>query len=135
MVIDLDCHGDLPDEWRHVPGIRDGRDVFAQLCEWASQPRPATYWTATPSGGWHLYFAASMDSEIRNSAGLIGPQIDVRASGGYVIGAGMVGGKPYQLVDDKPPAPLPGLARPDAQPHVRCPASDPPASAATCLPG
>jgi Bifunctional DNA primase/polymerase, N-terminal len=112
VVLDLDCHGELPGDWQ-LPGIRDGRDVLAQLCEWAGQPWPVTHWVATPSGGWHLYFTAPEGSEIRNSAGLIGPQIDVRARGGYVVGAGSaVDGKPYEVVDDQDPAPLPGwLAR------------------------
>ena len=108
VVIDLDTHGGLPGGWR-LPGIADGRDVLAQLCEWARQPWPVTHWAATPSGGWHLYFTAPEGSEIRNSAGLIGPQVDVRAAGGYVVGAGsVVDGKPYEVLDDMPPAPLPG---------------------------
>ena len=108
VVVDLDAHGELPADW-HLPGIRDGRDVLAQLCEWASQPWPVTYWVATPSCGWHLYFTAPEGSEIRNSAGLLGPQVDVRAAGGYVVGAGSaVDGKRYEVLDDMPPAPLPG---------------------------
>jgi hypothetical protein len=106
-VLDLDCHGELPPEWR-LPGVIDGRDVFAQLCEWAGQPFPATYWVATPSGGWHLYFRVPVGSQIRNSASLLGPQIDVRAAGGYVVAAGSaVGGKRYEVIDRRPPAPLP----------------------------
>jgi hypothetical protein len=46
-VLDLDRHGELPAEWR-LPGVIDGRDVFSQLCEWAGQPWPSTYWVATP---------------------------------------------------------------------------------------
>lgn len=72
VVVDLDAHGELPGDW-HLPGIRDGRDVLAQLCEWASQPWPVTYWVGIPSGGWHLYFTAPEAPEIRNSAGLLGP--------------------------------------------------------------
>jgi hypothetical protein len=107
VVVDLDTHGELPEAWQ-LPGIADGRDVLAQLCQWARQPWPATHWVATPSGGWHLYFAAPDGSQIRNSAGLIGPRVDVRASGGYVVGAGsVVDGKPYEVLDDMPPAPLP----------------------------
>jgi hypothetical protein len=123
VVIDLDTHGTLPDEW-HLPGITDGRDVLAQLCEWAGQPWPATRMKRTPLGGWHLEFVAPAGREIRNSAGRIGPLIDVRARGGYVLAAGSVlderaypgdpdaarivrGGKPYELVDDVRPAPLP----------------------------
>lgn len=109
VVLDLDCHGTLPEDWAGLPGVVDGSDVLAQLCEWAGQPWPSTHWVATPSGGWHLYFRAPDGPVIRNSASLIGPQIDVRASGGYVVGAGsVVGGSPYRVLDDQPPAPLPG---------------------------
>jgi hypothetical protein len=110
VVIDLDRHGAVPADWSKMPGIRDGLDVFAQLVEWAGGTQlPATHWVMTPSGGWHLYFAASADSpEIRNSAGLLGPCVDVRASGGYVVGAGsVIGGRAYELLDDQDPAPLP----------------------------
>jgi hypothetical protein len=108
VVLDLDCHGALPPDW-NLPGVADGRDVLAQLCEWAGQPWPSTYWVATPSGGWHLYFRAPDGSGIRNSASLIGPQIDVRGAGGYVVGAGsVVDGRPYEVLDGQPPAPLPG---------------------------
>jgi Bifunctional DNA primase/polymerase, N-terminal len=132
VVLDLDCHGDLPDAWRALPGIRDGRDVLAALCEWARQPWPSTHWVATPSGGWHLYFTAPNGREIRNSAGLLGPQVDVRAAGGYVVGAGSaVDGRPYEVLDDDPAAPLPGwlartLTRPPEPPGP--PAPGPPGS-------
>ncbi len=72
VVIDLDTHGELPEGWQ-MPGILDGRDVLAQLCEWARQPWPGTYMVATPSGGWHLYFAAPDQHKNRNSAGKLGP--------------------------------------------------------------
>ena len=131
VVLDLDTHGTLPDDWR-LPGIRDGRDVLAQLCEWAGQPWPSTYWVATPSGGWHLYFRAPEGPEIRNSAGKIGPMIDVRGAGGYVVGAGSVGGKPYEVLDGQSPAPLPRwIARmltrqPEPVRGRAAPAADPP---------
>ena len=111
VVVDLDCHTELPEEWR-LPGLRDGRDVLAQLAEWASQPWPSTYTVRTPSGGWHLYFAAPKASRIRNSASLIGPQIDVRAAGGYVVGEGsVIGGKRYEVVDGREAAELPDWIR------------------------
>jgi hypothetical protein len=134
VVLDLDCHGDLPEEWQ-LPGIRDGRDVLAQLCEWAQQDWPVTYTVNTPSGGQHLYFTAPDDDaeadwskarerwrgqQVRNSASLIGPQIDVRARGGYVLGAGSaVGGKPYVVIDGNAPAALPRwIARALTQRHL-----------------
>jgi len=125
VVVDLDTHGQLPEDWR-LPGICDGCDVLAQLAEWAGQPWPATRTIMTPTGGWHLYFRAPDGPQIRNSASLIGPLIDVRACGGYVVGAGsVVGDRPYVILDDQDPPPLPawlaqllvprhGKTRPDA---------------------
>jgi hypothetical protein len=108
VVLDLDTHGELPDEWRKLPGIHDGRDVLAQLCEWAGQPWPSTHMVVTPSGGWHLYYTAPEGSKIRNSASLLGPLVDIRSQGGYVIGAGSaVDGKPYEVLDAESPSPLP----------------------------
>ena len=83
-----------------------------------------TYTVKTPTGGLHLYYTAPDGPEIRNSAGKIGPLIDVRAGGGYVLAAGSVlderaypgnpgcrelvrHGKPYELADDQDPVPLP----------------------------
>ena len=100
VVVDLDTHGHLPEDWRQLPGIRDGRDVLAQLAEWAGKPWPSTYMVATANGGWHLYFTAPEGGGIRNSASLLGPLVDVRGAGGYVVAAGSrVDGKPYELLD------------------------------------
>jgi hypothetical protein len=124
VVFDLDTHNPLPEDWQ-LPGINDGRDVFAQIIEWAGQPWPVTYMVLTPTGGWHLYFTAPDGLEIRNSAGKIGPLVDVRAVGGYVLAAGSVideraypdkpecaalvgGGRRYEVIDDCDPVPLPG---------------------------
>jgi hypothetical protein len=46
---------------------------------------PDTPMAHTASGGMHVYFADSPDRELRNSAGLLGPGLDVRGTGGYVI--------------------------------------------------
>ena len=135
VVLDLDAHGGLPDDWQ-LPGVSDGKDVLTQICEWAGMPWPSTYTVATPSNGWHLYFTAPDSSRVRNSASLIGPQVDVRANGGYVIAAGSaVGGKTYEVLDDGSPRRCRGgftgssshgpsvltpLARP---PRPACPAS------------
>jgi Bifunctional DNA primase/polymerase, N-terminal len=135
VVLDLDsaAHGELPADWRAIPGVVDGRDVFAQLLEWAGEQWPSTHWVATQSGGWHLYFETP-DSTIRNSAGLLGPGVDVRAAGGYVVGAGsMVGGRAYEVLDNRPPAPLPGwltrrLTSRDDRPVHQAPSGDGPAN-------
>ena len=45
---------------------------------------PKTLMSITPRGGRHLIFAWDNAIEIRNSAGKIGPGVDVRGSGGYI---------------------------------------------------
>ena len=141
VVVDLDTHSPLPDDWR-LPGVHDGRDVLALVAEWAGQPWPVTYTVTTPTGGLHLYFAAPEGREIRNSAGKIGPLVDVRGGGGYVLAAGSVlderaypgkpgcrelvtGGRGYEVADDRGPEPLPvwlAVLAADAEPAARpCP--------------
>ncbi len=83
--------------------------MLAVLAERSGQPWPSTYSVRTPSGGLHLYFAAIPGREIRNSAGKIGPMVDVRAAGGYVVAAGsVVGGRAYEVADGSELVPLPG---------------------------
>lgn len=125
VAIDLDTpeHGGaLPAEWAAEPGVRDGRGVLAVLARRAGQRLPYTYSVRTPSGGLHLYFAAIAGRELRNSAGRIGPMIDVRGSGGYVVAAGsVVGGRRYEVARDEPVAPLPGWLADLAEPATRAP--------------
>ena len=111
VVVDLDSAdhgGTLPPEWADS-GAACGSDVLAILAARAGQSTPATYEVLTPRRGRHLYFRPAAGLVIGNSAGRIGPMIDVRGRGGLVVGAGSVkDGKPYQLADDRDPAPLPG---------------------------
>lgn len=109
VVIDLD----VPHGIRRVSpaGGRStvsGADVLADLCDQHGRPYPLpTYAVGTPSGGCHLYYAAP-SSAVRNSAGRLGPHIDVRADGGYVIGDGSrIGERAYTARDDRTPVPLP----------------------------
>jgi hypothetical protein len=81
-VIDLDMAKD--------GGGASGQAALAALCEAHGEPWPVTYTVATPSGGRHLYFRASAKHKITNSAGSLPPLIDVRGSGGFVVGAGSV---------------------------------------------
>jgi hypothetical protein len=46
----------------------------------------ATLEVETPSGGCHIYYRCS--ERIRNGVDVLGPGLDVRATGGYVVGAG-----------------------------------------------
>ena len=71
---------DLPKK----PGDPDGRDTLANL-EAKHGPLPATVEQQTGSGGRHLFFNMPEGRDIKNSAKAIGPGLDVRALGGYVI--------------------------------------------------
>jgi hypothetical protein len=86
VVLDLDqpkAGVIAPSAWRQ-PGIRDGGDVLATLCEANDQPLPVeTYTMRTASGGTHLYFTTPAGVQLRNSAGRLGWLIDTRAHGGY----------------------------------------------------
>lgn len=94
VVVDLDKPKDgkeMPPEWADKGGITDGADVFAYLAEQAGALKwPTTYTAMTPSKGTHFYYRAIGGREIRNSAGRIGPMVDVRGSGGYVVASGSV---------------------------------------------
>ncbi len=106
-VLDLDVplHGKVtPDgTCAHATGL----DTFLRLCSEHGQPVPATFSVRTPSRGYHLYFT-DPDASVRNSARRLGPLIDVRGAGGYVVGPGSrIGGKPYSVLIPAPPVPLP----------------------------
>jgi len=109
VVIDLDVpHGIGEISCAEGRSAVSGADVLATLCDQHGRPYPVpTYAVGTPSGGCHLYYAAP-GSPVRNSAGRLGPHIDVRADGGYVIGAGSrIGERAYTARDDRAPVPLP----------------------------
>lgn len=160
VVIDLDlprATGDDDDLDDGALFPLSGADRLARLARARGERYPAgTYVVDTPSGGCHLYFSVGTDAagerardpaqarnpaqardlaQARNSAGVIGPHIDVRAAGGYVIGAGSrIDGRAYAARDGRQsPAPLPPwLARlvtaspadAAAAPEPRPPAAD-----------
>ena len=66
----------------------DGVKGFESLCRRLDVEIPDTYKIKTPSGGEHIYFCTKYAAEIRNSAGVLGPGIDVRGEGGYVVAEG-----------------------------------------------
>lgn len=94
-----------------------GEEALAGL-EAAHGPLPATLAVRTGGAGLHLYFLH--DAALRNSAGALGPGLDVRGDGGYVIAppSWHASGSPYRWSTKAAPAPLPGwilqcLARPE----------------------
>jgi hypothetical protein len=59
----------------------------------------------TKSGGYHLYYSGA---DVANSAGDLGPGLDVRSHHGYVVGPGSaVDGEAYTIEMDLPIAPAP----------------------------
>jgi hypothetical protein len=109
VVLDLDVPGHGPGQPDGVPDQADGAAALISLCRRRGQPVPAaTFTVRTPSGGHRLYFTAADADGVRNSAGRLGPLIDVRAVGGYVVvPPSHIGGKPYAATNAAPPAPLP----------------------------
>ncbi|MER6617068.1 bifunctional DNA primase/polymerase [Streptomyces xantholiticus] len=103
VVVDLDkpktnSNGDTP----------CGVTTFKALCERTGHPVPTTRTVRTASGGRHLYFTAPTGARLVNSAGTLAPLVDTRAHGGYVVAPGSATPTgTYDVVDDRPPAPLP----------------------------
>ena len=63
-----------------------GGDVALGEIEAKHAPLPLTIEASTPSGGRHLYWHWNAEGpEIRNSAGRIGPGLDVRGEGGSIV--------------------------------------------------
>lgn len=60
-----------------------GDDTWGSLEVKLGLPRSPT--ANTPQGGFHAYYEAPPGVTIRNSAGKLGPGVDVRADGGYVV--------------------------------------------------
>ncbi|MER5461997.1 bifunctional DNA primase/polymerase [Streptomyces sp. NPDC002668] len=106
VVVDLDLPKRKGNSESDAPS---GAATLAALCERAGQPLPTTRTVRTASGGQHLYFTTPPGKNLRNTAGTLGPLIDTRAAGGYVVAAGSItpAGR-YTITEDCDPAPLPG---------------------------
>ncbi|WP_331453029.1 bifunctional DNA primase/polymerase [Streptomyces sp. SS162] len=66
----------------------DGVQSLRALAEQHGFTIPTTVVVSTPSGGLHLWFTGPADATVPNSAGKLGPGIDVRGYGGYLVGPG-----------------------------------------------
>ncbi|WP_435090173.1 bifunctional DNA primase/polymerase [Micromonospora aurantiaca (nom. illeg.)] len=91
-------------------GGRDGLTVLAELAAAHAATIDPTYTVTTGRGGTHLYYRhPDTGPALRNTAGTLGPMVDTRAHGGYVVAPGStVAGRPYTVDLDTDPAPLPG---------------------------
>ncbi len=70
---------------------KNGVDGAANLVKLANRHGfsvPDTVTVSTPSGGFHLWFAGREGLRVGNSAGRLAPGIDVRGSGGFLVGPG-----------------------------------------------
>ncbi|MFJ4985527.1 bifunctional DNA primase/polymerase [Streptomyces sp. NPDC088732] len=83
LVVDLDMPKD-----NSSADAPCGAATFGALCERAGKAVPDTYRTRTASGGQHLYFTVPPGIHLTNTAGTVGPLVDTRAWGGYVVAAG-----------------------------------------------
>lgn len=137
VVIDLDLPkpGEHPPTPWNAPGVKDGADAFALLCEHAGQPVPyETFQVRTRRGGLHLYFTAPDSPPLGNTSGAssngLGWKIDTRAAGGFVVGPGSFVDQPdgtgsYQVLHAAQVAPLPVWLAQRLRPDPTRPASQP----------
>lgn len=127
LVVDLD----LPESRNQ--GTDDdpadsGRTALARLAATAGCRYPSgTYTVTTRTGGTHLYFAQPPDQVLRNTAGRLGPLIDTRGHGGYVVAAGsVVTGRAYTTTNDHAVSALPAwLAHALRRPTLPVPGGEP----------
>ncbi|MFJ9818759.1 bifunctional DNA primase/polymerase [Streptomyces sp. NPDC101151] len=102
LVIDLD-----PVKAEEPEGAPDGATSLQALCERAGQVLPDTYRVRTARGE-HLYFIAPTGMRLKCSANRLGPHIDTRAWGGYVVApCSTTPDGTYQVAHDAPVAELP----------------------------
>ncbi|WP_438479078.1 bifunctional DNA primase/polymerase [Streptomyces asiaticus] len=88
--LDLDRHG-----------AADGVAELNRLAAERGFTIPRTLTVCTPSDGFHLWFTAPEGVTVPNSAGRIGPGIDVRGTGGYLVGPGSIGTKGEYILHPK----------------------------------
>lgn len=80
---------------------------------------PPTLTVRTGSGGLHYYFRYPAGENIRSKAGELGPGLDHRAEGGYVVAPPSCTEGPYEVLDDLPLADPPGwLTEALRAPHI-----------------
>lgn len=80
-----------------------GMDTLRDL-EAKHGPVPRTYTVRTPRGGFHWWFIGDGPSSVQK----LGPKLDTRGRGGYVLlPPSVVNGNPYVVTDDHDFAPLP----------------------------
>jgi hypothetical protein len=87
----------------------DGEEGYSSLHELEAKmgKMPATLSVVTPSGGQHFYFKHP-GHEVRNTASVVAPGIDIRGDGGYVLAPpSKVGNRTYELDEESDVADMP----------------------------
>ena len=84
----------------------DGGEGFAALAEieLSCGLAPKSTRARTGGGGEHLYFRYPTDVEVRNSQGYLGPGLDIRGEGGYVLVPPSRTTAPYEWLERSRPA-------------------------------
>lgn len=102
LVIDLDTRTQPLPDW---DGATTGREVLDQLTTRHCQNLPDTYSVRTPTAGEHLYFRMPEGLKFRNTIGghghSLGPLVDTRGHGGFVVGAGSIPPEGAYLVAER----------------------------------
>jgi hypothetical protein len=84
--------------------LRDGGPESLATLERTGGPLPETAKARTGGGGMHLFFRYPAGERVGNSAGRLGPGLDVRGEGGYVIVPPSRTQSAYEWLDRMPPA-------------------------------
>ena len=83
---------------------RDGGPQSLDALVRENGPLPRTARARTGGGGVHLFFRYPAQKQIRNSAGCLGPGLDVRGEGGYVVVPPSRTRGVYEWIERSPPA-------------------------------
>lgn len=79
---------------------------------------PETFTVKTPSGGLHLYYLGGGFRNTQGDKGGIGPGIDTRSEGGFVVAPGSaIAEKEYKVIRDKKIVPVPEWLKEKLQSH------------------
>lgn len=90
FVVDVDAN--------HADGV-DGYEAWREIVEACGPQAEQTTIVDTPSGGQHVYYQSN-GHRLASTAGKLGPGLDTRGDGGYVVAPGSaVGGVPYTFAE------------------------------------
>ncbi|MGI5219288.1 bifunctional DNA primase/polymerase [Nocardia sp. CA-290969] len=100
-VVDLDAD--------HLqPPVTDLDAALDELATVLGEPVPDTFTVTTPGGGWHLYYRAPPSLRLPCTVARLGPGIDTRGHGGYIVAPGSVTAcGHYRILRPHPLADLP----------------------------